>query len=78
MYWKHLYKSYSVLGYTYEAAIHCPECTVDRFGEAVTQHGIDDSPVTDNEGNIVHPLFADQAEPDEYCSDCHTPLWEGI
>ena len=77
-YWKHLYKSYSVLGYTYEADIHCPGCTIDRFGEAVTQHGIDDIPVTDTEGNPVYPLFADQTEPWDVCGDCHTPILEGI
>ena len=75
-YWKYFVKSYAVLGYTYDADVHCPDCAVFRFGI----DALDDSEPTvfDSEGNPIHPMFADQTDKDVCCSDCHTPLWEGV
>jgi hypothetical protein len=76
-------KSYDVIGYTYEADIHCPECTRERFP--------DPDNAVDDEGNDVQPIFADQfgdlieEVDDDYgrtvqyaprCSDCGEELLE--
>ena len=56
--------SYTVVGYTYEADVHCIECTCKRFG-------IDPESQIDNEGNPVHPIFAgDEFDIDTNCGDC--------
>lgn len=56
-------------GYTFEAAEHCPACTLTRhsaqpfaltdplgWGEGVDEHGLPYA-ATDREGNAVHPIF---------------------
>lgn len=56
-----------VVGYSYDAALHCVKCAEDRFAP-----GPDDSPsdYTDREGNEVHPIFngPDAAEECRCCN----------
>lgn len=60
-----------ILGYTYEAAVHCLPCTGKRFAV------IGDT-TTDREGNPVQPVFStDEHDPSgEYCDDCGEVLVE--
>ena len=53
-----------IIGYTYEADVHCVACTMLRF--------LDDPNAVDDEGNQVHPIFStDEGSPDgDYCADC--------
>ncbi len=49
----HYYQDSSqVVGYTADADMWCPDCATAKYG---------DPPETDREGNLVHPVFADQA-----------------
>lgn len=67
---------FNILGFTYEADIHCEYCTSQRFGPACQG--------TDNEGNEVNPIFTDDEwwEPSVtgrqvlMCSDCGEELDE--
>jgi hypothetical protein len=57
-------KNFELIGYTFEASIHCVPCTFKKFpnGEG-----------TDREGNDIHPIFAgDEFGPNECvsCDDC--------
>lgn len=54
----------NITGYAYEAAIHCPRCAKERFGEI-------GSDTKDREGNPVTTVF-DTAETDgrQSCDDC--------
>lgn len=63
-----------VVGYAYEADLHCETCTRKRFPEADEEF----SDVEDSEGNPIHPMFAgDEHDPSgEYCGDCQCELWE--
>ena len=70
-----------IIGYAYEADLHCVNCAVKRF--SVTEphkinmameldcNGISiDQP--DNEGNPVHPIFStDEQLEIPHCGDCH-------
>lgn len=54
----------SVIGMTYEAAIHCRMCAARRFGPAAA-----DSRTVDREGNPLGAVFAwDPAQ--DPCDDC--------
>lgn len=62
-----------VIGYAYEAEIHCADCTRARFPEANDEF----SDVLDREGNEVHPVFAgDEHETTVVCGDCGDELYE--
>lgn len=60
-----------VIGYTYEASIHCEACARERFGDRV-----DDVNTVDREGNPLHPVFSCDDEALECCDDCHEGLIE--
>lgn len=47
-------KSYDVIAYTFEADLHCVDCTIKRFG------GLPEFGALDSEGNEPQPVFADQ------------------
>ncbi|MDR0779312.1 MAG: hypothetical protein LBF16_01260 [Pseudomonadales bacterium] len=57
-----------VIAYTYEADVHCPDCTSDRFGPNSAYDRLhlpgdfDEHAVpydaTDREGNPIHPVFS--------------------
>jgi len=74
-------KAWDIVGWTYDADIHCPACARERFGDAI-DNGSDfehDGPVpVDSEGNEIHPFFAsDEADPGgEYCGDCGMEIVE--
>ena len=64
-------KSYTIVGWTYEAGIHCNNCAKERF--AVSR--VSDSGVeligTDREGNSISPIFADsEFDYIPHCEDC--------
>lgn len=59
-------KVFEVIGYTYEADVHCPDCARKRF--------TDPDHAEDREGNPVHPLFLGDVEEPEYCGDCGEEL----
>jgi len=64
-------KTYEVIGYAYEADLHCVACTIKRFG--VRMEFLDK--VEDDEGNPIHPVFlGDEREGPEYCGDCREEL----
>jgi hypothetical protein len=69
----------SILAYTYEADVHCPDCTAHAWaairlpgspGAPLDEHALP-ADMTDWEGNPVHPVFntAEQLSP-LFCSDC--------
>jgi hypothetical protein len=78
----------TIIAYTYEAAMHCPACTLARIralrptllvqyvGGETDEHGMPVS-TTDREGNSVHPVFAsDETQPGECCDDCGAVITE--
>ena len=68
-----------IIAYTYEAAMHCPKCTLRQFtiGRlalahpcANDEHGVPYD-LLDREGNEVRPVFiTDEIEPYDACDDC--------
>ena len=65
-------KSYEVVGYAYEADLHCVECATVRFGQALDQWP--KPRPNDNEGNEVSPIFLDEAKDSDVCRDCRKQL----
>lgn len=66
----HGIQPYEVMGYVYEADIHCHACTEERFPDNTEDH-----PAVDNEGNQVTPLFAEYGAHHEPCGTCHLSLF---
>jgi hypothetical protein len=65
-------KHYEVIGYAYEADLHCLDCAANRWGEAVYKL---DFTAIDGEGNPVHPVFlGDEYDTPPVCGDCHQRL----
>jgi hypothetical protein len=58
----------AVIGYTYEAAHHCPECARKRFTETQLQ----DPFTCDRHGDPIRAIFASDLSDDPYmaCDDC--------
>lgn len=56
-------KTFEVIGYVYEAGIHCPDCSESRFGDLSQDH-------EDREGNIVTPYFLGDSSSDDFCDTC--------
>lgn len=55
-----------IIAYAYEAALHCPDCAYERFGENLEN-------AIDNEGNEVTPIFSwNELHIDgpDSCDDC--------
>ena len=66
-------KTYEVVGYTYDADMHCVDCTITHFGaEAMTRRI---SP-TDSEGNHIQVVFLEQATDGNVCRECRRRLNE--
>ena len=63
--------SNGVIGYAYEAALHCPDCAMKRFPLINTGF-----PYHDRECNEVHPLFIwdESSDSGDYCDECRTDL----
>ena len=56
-------KLYEVIGYAYEAALHCPVCAAKRFANP--------DKAIDREGNAVTPVFlGDEFDYKPTCDDC--------
>lgn len=66
-------KTYEVVGYAYEADLHCLDCTCTRFGFPHTTDG-NDLEAIDNEGNAITPYFLGDTTSEDYCGDCFTRL----
>lgn len=65
-------KAWDVIGYAYEADIHCVSCTKKRFPNVEDNDRLEDS-----EGNPIHPIFAsDEGSDSEVCGDCGGSLEE--
>jgi hypothetical protein len=71
-----------IIGYTYEADVHCPDCTSGRFAGAEDGQPLDpqvpvdsDGYALDREGNQVRPVFSwDSDCARDHCGDCGAPL----
>jgi hypothetical protein len=68
--------STTIIGYAYDADLHCVACATDRF-----KTFLNDPDTQDSEGNPVHPAFADEgwdidSGMPEYCGDCGEQLAE--
>ena len=65
-----------IIAYTFEAAMHCPDCTLARFrGETGTQdeHGVALFPI-DREHNPVRPVFVTDEISETNCDTCKRSL----
>lgn len=69
--------STDVVGYAYEADLHCTQCAEDRFGAAKLMDN--ENPPEDGEGNPVSPVFAgeDAYEQCDHCSGLGTCTHDG-
>jgi hypothetical protein len=69
-----------LIGYAYDAALHCVACTLDRFPETRHKEGCDCTECDENglpyeaidsEGNPLSPIFVStELEPHDCCDDC--------
>jgi hypothetical protein len=71
-----------IIAYTYEAGVHCPDCTRARFkdqpldglsNDDLDQHWLRYG-LTDREGNPIHPVFTTDEHDFTHCGDCGTEL----
>lgn len=62
--------SYDVIGYTYDASYHCPNCARERFG--TDEHGFVPDSAEDSEGNPVGAIFEDSEWYDYYGTEDQT------
>lgn len=74
----------NVQGYTFEADLHCVECTQRRNTEKPFDLRPSDWPdyspgndenglpyaAEDREGNLIHPVFSIDEMSDNHCGDC--------
>lgn len=61
-----------VIGFAYDADVHCNECAWMRFGMPVPDGAVD------SEGNEPHPIFVtDEGSEAEVCGDCGELLVDG-
>ena len=64
-------KTYEIVGWAYEADLHCNPCAQKRFGDQLKD---EKNPPTDREGNPATPLFLGDLKGDEVCGDCGSKL----
>lgn len=74
-----------VIGYTYEADVHCPSCAFNAAAVGLLkreqplalgsdEHGLAFD-LVDREGNPIHPIFStDEGADVEVCGDCGEEL----
>lgn len=64
-----------IIGFAYEADLHCVDCAMDRFGSDITVDIANGWP-KDNDGNGIHPIFyREEHDPaGEYCGDCKAEI----
>ena len=61
-------KAWEVIGYAADAAVWCVDCAGETYGPL-------DPDTEDQEGNVVHPIFAcDEWEEAPVCNMCREPL----
>ena len=79
-----------IIAYTYEADVHCPACTKKAGQRMLLDHRhpyamgtswIDDNGIeydlVNSEGNLIHPVFNTDEDPDgtfTRCGDCDKEL----
>lgn len=72
-----------IIAYTYEAAMHCPDCTRARFARPPDLQRPESFPdrcgvpmdARDREGNLVHPVAStDEIERPAYCDTCRAEV----
>jgi hypothetical protein len=79
-------KSTDIVGYAYDAALHCPDCTHEAMlanafrrepplKVEMDQHGIA-LDLIDSEGNPVTPVFCGEDAVEQPCDDCGTYLMD--
>jgi len=66
------HKTYEIVGWVYEAELHCLDCARRRFGEGL------EAEVLDREGNAVTPLFLEGVTGEDRCGDCGRAILEGL
>jgi hypothetical protein len=64
-----------IIGWAYEADLHCEMCAEARFPVLATDPG---APCEDSEGNDVYPIVACDEHPaeGEWCGTCGACIWE--
>jgi hypothetical protein len=66
-----------IIAYTYDAAMHCPDCAEERFGHQggkLDELGVP-MDAQDRYGNSVRPVFStDEIEPYMHCDTCYTKI----
>lgn len=71
-----------IIAYTYDADVHCPACTRERFknqelsglsNDDFDQHWLRRD-LIDQEGNPVHPVFDISEHDFTHCGDCRQEL----
>lgn len=72
-----------IIGYTYEADVHCPACTFKATEHPYAwihqpvplrdEHGVLRDAV-DREGNTIHPVFDIDENNFTHCGDCREEL----
>jgi hypothetical protein len=68
-------RSFDIIGYAYEGAIHCDACAAERFGRCPCDQA--DVHGEDGEGNEVQAVFAGyEHDGDVCCDDCGTTIYE--
>lgn len=60
-------KTYEVVGFAYEADLHCLDCAHKRFPELLDD---ENARVIDREGNEVWPVFLGDISESDCCGDC--------
>lgn len=71
-------KSYTIIGWAYEAAFHCNECAEKRFPVIRVNESGRVLGGVDNEGNEIVPVFADSGCWGETCDDCQEYLTDKV
>ena len=66
----------NIIAFTYDADIHCIDCTVKDFKEIMRSDREDF--YKDSEGNSIHPVFSydECVEQDWSCGDCRVLIKE--
>lgn len=63
-------KSYTIIGWAYEADVHCVDCAEKRFPVIRVNDSGKVLDGIDAEGNEIVPVFVDTCVGDEVCGDC--------
>ena len=64
------HRTYEIIGWAFEADLHCDDCTVSSLGGDPHK----DSELIDREGNHLHPIFLGDVQGELHCGDCGKSL----